>query len=219
MIHVAIAGIDTGLGQAIARLVEDAPDMELTGGTTIVEHHSNDCNGIVSLLDRSTALVDVTSPADMMVNAIRCLSAGCTLVGGAGPLDPNHIAELRDYSRRIPVFYAPDLCIETAALLSILPELCSRVPHLRTEVTGLDQHRRRRVAEDLRHVAEPVVFLTGEGQEILISQRVYGHAAAAQGAIRALTLLADQDHGFFTMEDLLQPAAPVTGQPEMARVS
>ena len=219
MIQVAIAGIDSGLGQAIAAQVDAASDMHLAGGTTIAEHHTSARTRLTTILDGATALVDVTSPREMMANAITCLSAGCALVGGAGLLDPNHVAELREFSCRIPIFYAPNLCLETAAVLKLLPLLRDTLPHLDAEITGLDRYRRRQLVPVADcSLAEPIVFLTGSGQEIMLSQKVYGHGAPARGALQALRYLAARERGFFTMDDLLPVPAPVSGHQEVARV-
>ncbi|HEX2282986.1 MAG TPA: hypothetical protein VHG52_14605 [Thermomicrobiales bacterium] len=219
MIQVAIAGIDTGLGQAIASCVDMAPDMRLTGGTTVAEHYTGAAARLTTILDGATALIDLTSPREMMANAIDCLAANCALVGGAGRLDPNHVAELREFSSRIPIFYAPNLCLETAAVLRLLPLLRDSLPHLDAEITGLDHYRRRQQVPAVdSSLAEPIVFLTGSGQEIMLSQKVYGHDAPARGALQALRFLADRERGFFTMDDLLPLPPALSGQQDVARV-
>lgn len=219
MIQVAIAGIDTDLGQAIAASIDDQAVMELTGGTTVAEHHTGATRRLATLLDGSNVLVDVTSPQEMMVNAIECLSAGCALVGGAGRLDPNHVAELEEYSRMIPIMYAPDLCLETAALRSLLPLLMDRLPYLEAEITALDSCRRRRRLPDMEIGArDSVVFFSGAGQEIVVSQKVYSQEAPARGAVQAIRFLAGHRHGFFTMDHLLPGLARDASPHDLARL-
>jgi dihydrodipicolinate reductase len=197
MTRVAIAGIETDLGQALIEQIETTPGLDLAGGIA-----TRDRASLPRVLDGAHVLIDLSKPELMMHNAIVCLSMGCALVAGCGPLDPNYLAELREFSSRIPIFHAPNLCFETAAVLSILPLLRDALPHLEAEFSSNGS-------------SAPVAFLTGGGQEILLAQKVYGPVAEARGAIRAARFLSGQTSGFYSMHDLL-PAG--SGQREPARV-
>lgn len=197
MIRVAVAGIESDLGRALIEQIETTPGLELAGGVSFT-----DSTSLPRVLDGAHVLIDLSRPDLLMHNAIICLQMGCALVAGNGPLDPNYIAELREFAARIPIFHAPNLCFETAAVLSILPLLREALPHLETEFNGNGS-------------TTPVAFLTGGGQEIVLAQKVYGPAAEARGAIRAVQFLTGRTSGLYSMHDLLpaasglQPAARV----------
>lgn len=197
MIRVAVAGIDSDLGRALIEQIETTPELELAGGISTTDH-----GNLPRVLDGAHVLIDLSQPHDLMHHAIVCLSMGCALVAGGEALDPNYLAELREFAARIPIFHAPNLCFETAAVLSILPLLRDALPHLETEINGNGS-------------TTPVAFLTGGGQEILLAQKVYGPIAEARGAIRAVQFLNGRSSGFYSMDDLL-PAG--SGLPTPAQV-
>lgn len=205
MIRVAIAGAESGLGRAIATHIHAAPDMQVCAVLTHIDHVNGDPAPLGNLLDGAHVLIDLTSPGQMMSNVLTCLAMDCALVAGCADLDPNHHAELEEYSARIPVFYAPNFCIETAAILSLLPKLQQTLPYLDTEITGIDRHRRRRRANSSGNALfDPIVVLAGAGQEIMLVQKVYGQDVPARGALHAVRFLLRHEHGFFTMDDLLR---------------
>jgi dihydrodipicolinate reductase len=204
VIQVAITGAESGLGRAIASRIHSAPDMQVCGVLTHIDRRASDTGRLETLLDGANVLIDLTCPGQMMSNVLACLTMGCAFVSGGSDLDPNHRAELEEYSARIPIFHAPNFCIETAAVLSLLPTLQQTLPYLDTEITGTDCYRRRRRANSSGNaLVDPIVVLTGAGQEIMLSQKVYGHDAPARGALHAVRFLLRHEHGFFTMEDLL----------------
>jgi len=205
VIQVAIAGAESGLGRAIASRIHSAPDMQVCGVLTHIDQSASDTGRLETLLDGANVLIDLTCPGQMMSNVLSCLTVKCAFVSGGSDLDPNHRAELEEYSTRIPVFYAPNFCIESAAILSLLPTLQQALPYLDTEITGTDRHRRRRLASTSgTSLIDPIVVLAGAGQEIMLSQKAYGHGAAARGTLQAVRFLLHHEHGFFTMDDLLQ---------------
>lgn len=223
MIRVAIAGIKGNMGRALASAIEAAPDMLLVGGSVRPgTHQHNGRNGLLvvdrleCLLPQVDVVIDVSTTRAIMDHALACVLAGKPLVAGVRGLDPNHLAELEEYSRRIPVFYSANFCIEAAAVLSLLPALLEKVPHLDIEISGIGSNQRRQTVQPsqagspvLDSADDPIVYMVGRDQEIMLSQRGYGREAHARGALAAARLVAGRASGFYTMEDLL--ASGLTG--------
>lgn len=225
MIRVAIAGILGRMGSTLAAYVERDPGMTLAGGTTRPGTMPAELgNGhrprhrivdrIELLLDETDVLIDVSSAAASMNHALACVQARCPIVIGSKGIDPNHVAELQEYSTRIPVFYGPDFCIETAAVMSVLPRLLEIVPDVQVEVRefGIECDTNQQLSLEpvipwQGDQAGQVILLAGEHQEIVLQQRIHSADAYAQGALRAIRHVAGKTSGFYTIENLIATGA------------
>lgn len=134
MIRVTVAGIAGRMGQSIATLLPDFPDLTLTGGTVRpgAETPSLSIAGLAEprvvarleeLLDETDVVIDFTRPDATMEHVRLCAGAGRAIVIGTTGLDQAQRDELREFSQQIPVFFAPNTSLGIAALHAVLPVL------------------------------------------------------------------------------------------------
>jgi 4-hydroxy-tetrahydrodipicolinate reductase len=119
MIAVAVAGAAGRMGETVCAAVEAAPDMELVGradpllGTELSE-----------VLPGAEVVVDFTTPATALENALACMRAGVHVVVGTTGFDPEPLREAPTGpdGRRANALVAPNFAIGAVLMMRFAAE-------------------------------------------------------------------------------------------------
>jgi 4-hydroxy-tetrahydrodipicolinate reductase len=115
MIHVGVAGAAGRMGQAVCEAVDGAEDLELTG-------RADPALGVAlaDVLGDCDVVVDFTTPAAALDNALQCVRADVHAVVGTTGWDPSALADVAD--RRANVFVAPNFAIGAVLMMRFAAE-------------------------------------------------------------------------------------------------
>jgi 4-hydroxy-tetrahydrodipicolinate reductase len=132
------------MGREIAALAADDPDITLVGG---LSRRSGDQPSVYAnaadLLPHIDVLIDFTSPAATVANALACVAAGRPLVSGTTGLDAEQSAVLREAAQAIAVFHAANMSPGVNAMLAVLPALVRALQGYDVEI--VETHHRHKV--------------------------------------------------------------------------
>jgi 4-hydroxy-tetrahydrodipicolinate reductase len=121
MIRVGVAGAAGRMGQAVCEAVDGAEDLELAGradpalGVTLAD-----------VLGDCDVVVDFTTPAAALDNALQCVRADVHAVVGTTGWDPSALADVAD--RRANVFVAPNFAIGAVLMMRFAAEASRYLP-------------------------------------------------------------------------------------------
>jgi 4-hydroxy-tetrahydrodipicolinate reductase len=113
MIRVGVAGAAGRMGEAVCAAVEGAEDLELTG-------RADPALGVAlaDVLGDCDVVVDFTTPAAALENALTCIRAGVHAVVGTTGWDPSTLADERGAN----VFVAPNFAIGAVLMMRFAAE-------------------------------------------------------------------------------------------------
>jgi 4-hydroxy-tetrahydrodipicolinate reductase len=119
MIAVAVSGAAGRMGQTVCAAVEGAPDMELTGRADPVLGVA-----LADVLPGADVVVDFTTPATALENALTCLRAGVHVVVGTTGFDPAALADVEPTGggRRANALVAPNFAIGAVLMMRFAAE-------------------------------------------------------------------------------------------------
>jgi 4-hydroxy-tetrahydrodipicolinate reductase len=148
MIKVVVCGAHGRMGSTIGRLVNEAPDLELTGGVDlrpgaffgvpVVE-----TGELESLLSRTRpeVLIDFTAPAAAVGNVKAAARHGTALVVGTTGFSPEQREEMaRAVERKVPAVISSNFSIGVNIFWQLLREAARLLPGYDVEV--LEAHHR-----------------------------------------------------------------------------
>ena len=143
-LRIGIAGMQGRMGREIAALAVADPGITLVGG---LGRSSGDDPPVLAsaaeLLPRIDVLIDFTSPAGAVANAMACASAGRPLVSGTTGLDTEQTAALRGAAQAVAVFHAANMSPGVNAMLAVLPALVRALQGYDIEI--VETHHRHKV--------------------------------------------------------------------------
>jgi 4-hydroxy-tetrahydrodipicolinate reductase len=115
MIRIGVAGAAGRMGQAVCEAVDGAEDLELTG-------RADPALGVAlaDVLGDCDVVVDFTTPAAALDNALQCVRADVHAVVGTTGWDPSALADVAD--RRANVFVAPNFAIGAVLMMRFAAE-------------------------------------------------------------------------------------------------
>jgi 4-hydroxy-tetrahydrodipicolinate reductase len=115
MIRVGVAGAAGRMGQAVCEAVDGAEDLELTG-------RADPALGVAlaDVLGDCDVVVDFTTPAAALDNALQCVRADVHAVVGTTGWDPSALADVAD--RGANVFVAPNFAIGAVLMMRFAAE-------------------------------------------------------------------------------------------------
>jgi 4-hydroxy-tetrahydrodipicolinate reductase len=233
LIAAAAAG---RMGSLVAQLAAKDPRFELAA--CLLHKNSGDSKprGVPAVtledlgphLEHADAAIDFSAPeASLDLAALAARSKTALVVGTTG-FSKSQMSRLKGFSRRIPVFYAPNfspgafllrrLAREAARTLAGFDVAISELHHaakkdspsgtalvLADSVAQAREGRRPPVvsqrAGDI--VGEHVVLLAGPHERLEIIHRAHARSLFARGALDAALWLANRRTGFYGMEDML----------------
>jgi len=121
MIRVGVGGAAGRMGQAVCEAVDGAEDLELAGradpalGVTLAD-----------VLGDCDVVVDFTTPAAALDNALQCVRADVHAVVGTTGWDPSALADVAD--RGANVFVAPNFAIGAVLMMRFAAEASRYLP-------------------------------------------------------------------------------------------
>ena len=133
MIRVGVAGAAGRMGQAVCEAVDGAEDLELAGradpalGVTLAD-----------VLGDCDVVVDFTTPAAALDNALQCVRADVHAVVGTTGWDPSALADVAD--RGANVFVAPNFAIGAVLMMRFAAEASRYLPQ--AEIVELHHDRK-----------------------------------------------------------------------------
>lgn len=233
MIGVVVAGAMGRMGQIIARLCAEAPDIELRG---LVDQPSHPAIGtqihdvplvgeLKSVLRNADVLIDFSSPAASVVAAEACAHARVAAVFGTTGLDNAQQAAIAQASQDVPIVFAPNMSTGVNVTYRLVAEARRWLGSDYKPAIFEAHHRWKKDAPSgtalrLRELAgcesddvvairggdvvgEHTVFFLGDGERIEITHRATGREAFARGALRAARWVAGRPAGLYGMFDVL----------------
>lgn len=208
MIRVAVAGIRGRVGQNVARVLHDAPDIDLAGGiirpgsapeparsalAAVAPGWSGEiADHPAQILPDVDVLVDFTNPQATLPLAEACLEHGVALVSGTTGLEDDQLNRLEALASRIPVFYAANMSLGVSAILELLPSLAQALAEYDVEI--IESHHRHKAdapsgtAYSLAHAIDP------NGTAVLMHGR-QGTTPRSDGEIGIHAVRAGGNHG------------------------
>lgn len=157
-IQIVIAGAAGRMGREVAAAAAELPNVNVLGGLlrpgSAAGNSWQDVPGLpvrgavlkddpTSLLAGAHALIDFSTPAGAVGYARACAIASIPFVSGTTGLSEVDLGELRVAARRIPVFYARNMSLGTAALVAALPGIAAALEGFDIEI--VETHHRHKV--------------------------------------------------------------------------
>ncbi len=233
-LRVIVAGAAGRMGSLVAKLAAADPRFSLAA--CLFHEKPGDARGAPAVtledlgphLTHADAAVDFSSPAGSLKLAALAAGSKTALVIGTTGFSKAQMEKLRAFSRRIPVFYAPNfspavfllcrLASEAAKALAGFDVSVSEVHHagkkdapsgtaLALAASIAKARRGRHVpivsqrAGDI--VGEHAALLAGPHERLEIVHRAHARALFAHGALDAALWLRGRRPGFYGMEDML----------------
>ena len=178
-VRIGIAGIRGRMGREIAATAASDPDTTLVGG--LGRQAGSDPPVFVNaeeLLPGIDVLIDFTSPAAAVVNAMACSAAGVPLVSGTTGLDADQTAVFQEAARSVAVFQAANMSPGVNAMLAVLPALVRALPGYDIEIVE-SHHRHKADAPSGTALAFARVAADASGEPLERRAR-YGREGASQ---------------------------------------
>jgi 4-hydroxy-tetrahydrodipicolinate reductase len=99
-------------------------------------------SGSSALLAGTDAVIDFSTPAGTTAAAAACVEAGIPFISGTTGLSAADLDVLQEATRRIPVFYARNMSLGIATLLSLLPAIAATLEGFDIEI--VETHHRHK---------------------------------------------------------------------------
>jgi len=126
MIKLAVSGCQGRMGQSIIRLALQDKDFTLS---TILEHkdhpningtmHDLKVSGDDSTLKNSDVLIEFTSPEATLEHLHTCVIHGVKMVIGTTGFLPEHVKQIKDAARKIPIVFASNMSVGVNILFKL----------------------------------------------------------------------------------------------------
>ncbi|MES2198585.1 MAG: dihydrodipicolinate reductase C-terminal domain-containing protein [Chlamydiota bacterium] len=173
-------------------------------------------------------IIDFSTKEALKENLILAQAKSCPIVIGTTGFEKEEIELLREASKKIPIFQAPNFSLGMAATLyvskilsSLLQGFTSRIEEthhtqkkdapsgsalaLKTAIEKGNPHSTPSITSfrvgDV--IGEHKVFFTSQEEDIILSHQATSRAVFAKGALTAAKFLVSQKPGLYDMDDLL----------------
>ena len=181
MINLGIAGVGGRMGREIVAATGDSKDVVVVGGFDrsggVVRFDSTGRIDLHALLGSLDVLVDFSAPAAVETNLQASMAMSLPYVCGVTGLTREQSDALKKAAATIPVFYARNMSVGIATILSLLPELARRLDDYDAEIVEF-HHRRKVDAPSGTAIALAEAVASGRGQD-LGAAAVYGRSGDA----------------------------------------
>ncbi|MDR0828093.1 MAG: 4-hydroxy-tetrahydrodipicolinate reductase [Desulfovibrio sp.] len=131
-IPVIVMGAAGRMGDTVARLVREAPDLSLAGVAERPEFldkikgyacpRDTEVRNLLRQI-KDAVIVDFTAPAASLQTARAAAEKGVPQVIGTTGFSPEEKAELEDLARQTTIFHSPNMSVGVNALFKVLPLL------------------------------------------------------------------------------------------------
>lgn len=155
-LDLVVSGATGRMGQALARLIDDAEDLRVLGG---IARHSPVHGPAASaypeivpapqageLLGRADVIIDFSAPAQVVELLDECASAleGRALVVGTTGLDQHTLQRLDALAAAAPVLVAANFSIGVNLLIGMVEQATRALPADRYDIEIVETHHRRK---------------------------------------------------------------------------
>lgn len=136
MIRVIVNGVCGKMGQRIAALVQQDPEMKLVGGIEFAGHpnQGKDIGLLIGVGElgirvstkietEADVLMDFSAPDSTAMRATQAAEHGIAFVAGTTGLEAKHKAEIEKASKKIPVLVSPNMSIGVNLLFKITEQV------------------------------------------------------------------------------------------------
>ena len=221
------------MGRAVAAAAQADPRFSIIGGigrapTPALGFPSGDRSLLGAFLSQADVLIDFSLPSPALLSAAAAAKARVPVVSGTTAFDPGQMRRLRALSRRVPVFWAPNMSPGMNLLFELARRAAEALPGYGTAIVDVHHSAKkdapsgsaRLLAEGLKAAgARPqtvslrvgdvagdhTVVLAGPGERLELTHRAHSREVFARGALAAAAWTAGRRPGFYGMPDLLRP--------------
>ncbi len=137
MTRIAVAGSTGRMGQTIIEAVEQNDGVELG----VAFDKGDDLNAI---LDQFDVLIDFTRPTATLDYLAACAKAGKKMVIGTTGFSDKELTQLEDFSKEIPIVFAPNMSVGVNLSLKLL-DMAARVIGDDADIEIVEAHHRYKV--------------------------------------------------------------------------
>jgi len=135
MLHLVITGAAGRMGQTLAGLIAQAPDLRLSGalehaGSPAIGQMVSDCRitADAAALTGAHAILDFSAPAATAALAGVAADQGVPMVIGTTGLGPEHEAAIRAAAKKIPVVYSGNYSLGVNVLAKLVERAAAALP-------------------------------------------------------------------------------------------
>jgi 4-hydroxy-tetrahydrodipicolinate reductase len=188
MLRIGIAGINGRMGREIVAAADGMDDVAIVGGFAgpgrAMRRGADDQCSPEEPLSAIDVLIDFSTPSGVEKHAHTAAEAPVPYVCGVTGLNDEQMTALRHAAAATPVFYARNMSLGIAAVLSMLPEFAGTLNDYDAEI--VEMHHRRK-ADAPSGTALALAEAIAEGRDVdLTGAAVHGrsgHAPRAAGEI------------------------------------
>lgn len=221
-LRLVLSGAGGRMGRAVAAAAAADPRFFVAAGagraTTTAE--------LARALARADILVDFSLPAPAVTFARAAARARRPVVTGTTGFSPAQLAALKALSKRIPVFWSPNMSPGMNLLFELAARAAAALPDFDAAVVDVHHAAKKdapsgtakRLQAALARPGRPapavslrvgdvagdhVVFLAGPGERLELAHRTHSREVFARGALKAALWTVRRRPGFYGMKDLL----------------
>jgi 4-hydroxy-tetrahydrodipicolinate reductase len=228
MIRLAVVGAAGRMGQQVIELLGDHEDIK---GAVTVDPEGRTAARTIDEVDREhvDGVIDFSAPKSTLQVARWCAKHKKFLVSGTTGLSRQQQGALKNFGRRAPILWAPNLSLGVAALKQALGVLGGlegfdfqieevHHKHKKDKPSGTAISLQSALVEAVgKKLPEPIsirggdvrgihrVWAMGEGEVICFEHVALDRAIFARGAIAAAEWLSHQKSGYYGIEDIWRP--------------
>lgn len=218
-LRILISGSGGRMGRAVAAAAQGDKRLRVVGGVG----RTSSASQLAAALSASDVLIDFSLPAPALAFARAAAKAERPVVSGTTGLSPSQEKALRALSKKVPVFWSPNMSPGMNLLFELAARAAAALPGYDAAV--LDVHHAAKkdapsgtakrlqaalgrpsavVSLRIGDVAgDHVLTLAGPGERLELAHRAHSREVFARGALRAALWISKRRPGFYGMKDLL----------------
>lgn len=230
-LNIVLSGAGGRMGRAVAAAAAADPRVTVSAGVgrapvPDLAFPTGSGADLPTFLRTADVLVDFSLPAPALACAKAAAAAGVPVVSGTTGLSPVQMAALKALSRRVAVFWAPNMSPGMNLLVELARRAARALPGYDAGVVDVHHSLKKdapsgsakRLQEALARpgkeapavslrvgdiAGDHVVYLAGPGERLELAHRAHSREVFARGALTAALWTAGRRPGFYSMADLL----------------
>jgi 4-hydroxy-tetrahydrodipicolinate reductase len=212
------------MGRQVAAVASSDPGFTIVGGVSL-----GSTELLPGLLERADVLVDFSAPAASVAFLAAARKSGTPAVVGTTGFTDRQKAQLRGASRKIPVFFSPNMSPGMNLVFELARQAAGALPRYDAAISESHHTRKKdapsgtalRLAEAVREgrrggpaiptvsiragdiVGDHTLLLAGPDERIELTHRAQSRSVFARGALEAARWLRGRKPGLYGMRDML----------------
>lgn len=231
LLHIVLSGAGGRMGRAVAAAAASDPRVRVAAGVgrapvADLPFPTGGPDALAGYLREADVLVDFSLPEAAVAFASAAARARVPVVSGTTGFSPAQTAALKALSRRVPVFWAPNMSPGMNLLVELARRAARALPGYDAGVVDVHhalkkdapsgsakrlQQALARPGKDAPAVSlrvgdvagDHVVYLAGPGERLELVHRAHSREVFARGALAAALWTVRRRPGFYSMADLL----------------